>query len=69
MLWSRCEIHASGTVCPQNANQACAEKHHQGILLRRPVFFISFLDPYMLSIFVAYISLTFLPSAFTSVLV
>jgi len=44
-------------------NQACAEKKHQG------VFFVSFLNPYLLTLFVICASLSFLPSAFASVLV
>ena len=52
--WRGCEIHASGTGCLQNANRACAEKH-QGVLLRGPVFFISFLIP------ICYLFLSFMP--------
>jgi hypothetical protein len=66
--WRGCEIHTNGTGCLQNADQACAEKH-QGIFLRGPVFFISFLNPNLLSLFDVCISLAFLPSAFASVLV
>jgi len=54
--WLGCEIHASGTGCLQNANQAFAEKKHQGVLLRGPVFFIIFLDPCLL-LFLSFMSL------------
>jgi len=67
--WRGCEIHASGTGCLQNANQACAEKKHKGVLLRGPVFFIIFFGSLFVIIFVVYVSLAFLPSAFASVLV
>ena len=67
--WHGCEIHTSGTECLQNVNQACAEKKHQGVFLRGPVFFVSFSNPYLLSLFVICASLSFLPSAFASVLV
>jgi len=43
--WRGYEIHASGTGCLQNANQACAEKKHQGVLFKGPVFLSVFWIP------------------------
>jgi hypothetical protein len=65
--WRGCGIHASGNGCLQNANQACAEKKHQGVFLRGGVFFISFFI--RIYLFLSFVSLAFLPSAFASILV
>jgi len=66
--WRGCGMRARGNGCLQNANQACAEKKHQGVFFRG-VYFNQFFYPCLLSLFVFCVCLSFLPSAFASILV